>query len=241
MIKSIKNPVKLVLLFLVPGVLVTLAYALLASPVLNLNLTSLVVLGIAALLVMFPVELGIILYYSKKQFGVYSIKKMITYDKSLPIKKYLWLVPVVLFWTILIFVSGSKLDEFLKSTLFSWLPDWYIISVDYTNLDKGQLLVAFIFAFAVTGIILPIVEEIYFRGFLLPRMEWMGKAAPVVNAFLFSLYHFWSPWQTITRTIALIPFCYVAYKTKNIKITILIHCLLNIMGDAVILLILLLK
>ena len=71
-------------------------------------------------------------------------------------------------------------------------------------------------------------------------MEWMGKLAPILNAFLFSLYHLWSPWQVITRTVALIPFCYVAYRTKNIRIVIIVHCLLNIMGDAVGLLVLLL-
>lgn len=50
-----------------------------------------------------------------------------------------------------------------------------------------------------TGFIGPFIEELYFRGFLLPRMAWMKKWALLVEAFLFALYHIWSPWQLVTR------------------------------------------
>ncbi|MTI71364.1 MAG: CPBP family intramembrane metalloprotease [Firmicutes bacterium] len=232
-VSKIKKIIKLIALFLVPGVLVAIAYAFLASPILKIEFPSIVILGLAALTVLVPVEMGIILFQSKRELGVFSIKKMITYQNSLPIKKYLLIVPIILFWSIIVMVLGKGVNEFIKDSFFSWLPDWYIFSADYSGYGISKIVMAFVFAFLVGGIILPIVEEIYFRGYLLPRMEWMGKFAPVLNAFLFALYHFWTPWQIITRTVALIPFCYVAYKTKNIKVVIIIHCLLNIMGDAV--------
>jgi uncharacterized protein len=34
----------------------------------------------------------------------------------------------------------------------------------------------------------PITEELCFRGHLLPRMGQLGRWAPLVNVFLFSLY-----------------------------------------------------
>jgi hypothetical protein len=34
------------------------------------------------------------------------------------------------------------------------------------------------------GVIGPVVEELYFRGFLLPRMEGLGRWAPLVNVTL---------------------------------------------------------
>lgn len=241
MIKNIKNPVTLIALFLLPGVLMAIAYALLVNPMLTLELPKTVALVIAALVVLIPVELGIIYYHSKKEFGILSIKKMIPYTNPISTKKYFWLVPLLLSWASCVMILGKKIDGFIKESFFSWIPDWYILSVDYMQYNKSQLVVAFIVAFLITGIIIPIVEEIYFRGFLLPRMEWLGKAAPIINASLFAIYHFWSPWQIPTRIIALIPFCYVSYKTKNIKITIIVHCLLNILGDALGLLILLLR
>jgi len=85
------------------------------------------------------------------------------------------------------------------------------------------------------------VTRIYFRGFLYPRMGWMGKATPFVNTLLFSICHFWSTWQMITRFIAILPFCFVVYRKKNIKIAIIVHCLLNIFGDSVMILMLYLQ
>lgn len=240
-IQSIKSPWRLILLFLLPGALIAIAYALLVHPKLTLNISKLLALGVAALFIGMPVLLGIIYYHSKKQLGVYSIRKMISYSKPISLKNYLWLVPVLLIWSIVVFVFGKKIDEFMMTYVFTWIPKWYVLSVDYTTFDKSQLLLSFLSALLVTGLIIPIVEEVYFRGFLLPRMEHMGKWAPIVNACLFSIYHFWSPWQIHTRIIALIPLCYVAYKTKNIKVTIIVHCLLNILGDAASILVLLLK
>lgn len=240
-IQSIKSPWRLILLFLLPGALIAIAYALLVHPTLTLNISKLLALGIAALFIGMPVLLGIIYYHSKKQLGVYSILKMISYSKPISLKNYLWLVPVLLIWSIVVFVFGKKIDEFMMTYVFTWIPKWYVLSVDHTTFDKSQLLLSFLSALLVTGLIIPIVEEVYFRGFLLPRMEHMGKWAPIVNACLFSIYHFWSPWQIPTRIIALIPLCYVAYKTKNIKVTIIVHCLLNILGDAASILVLLLK
>lgn len=227
--------------FLIPGIVISVAYAFLANPRLNLQLPSIVILALVGILVLIPVELGVILYSSKKKFGVLSVKKMVPYQKSLPLKVYLIVVPVTLIWAIAVMVLGAGVNEYIRNTFFSWVPEWYIISANYASFATWKVVLAFVCALLVVGILLPIVEEIYFRGYLLPRMEWMGKWAPLVNAFLFSLYHFWSPWQTLTRTIALLPFCIVAYKTKNIKVTILVHCLLNIMGDGIGILIVLMQ
>jgi uncharacterized protein len=35
------------------------------------------------------------------------------------------------------------------------------------------------------GLAFPILEEVYFRGFLLPRMSYLGALAPAVSALLF--------------------------------------------------------
>ena len=76
----------------------------------------------------------------------------------------------------------------------------------------------------------PIVEELYFRGYLLPRMEWMGRWAPLVNVSLFSLYHFWSPWQMLGRILALAPTVYAVRWKENIYLGMVVHCTLNTLG-----------
>jgi membrane protease YdiL (CAAX protease family) len=44
-----------------------------------------------------------------------------------------------------------------------------------------------------------VVEEMYFRGYLLPRISRLGAWAPLVNTVLFSLYHLFTPWLNVGR------------------------------------------
>ena len=77
----------------------------------------------------------------------------------------------------------------------------------------------------VFGVIVgPLVEELYVRGYLLPRMP--GNYAGLIHSFLFGLYHVWTPWMFITRTVAMLPLIY-AVKKKNIYIGIIVHVLIN--------------
>jgi hypothetical protein len=71
------------------------------------------------------------------------------------------------------------------------------------------------------------VEELYFRGYLLPRMEFLGGWAPFVNIVLFSLYHFWSPWENVVRLLGITPWIYTVWRTRNIYLSILIHFIIN--------------
>ena len=74
------------------------------------------------------------------------------------------------------------------------------------------------------GIAGPVVEELYFRGYLLPRMPWSQGWTPLINALLFSLYHFFSPWQNITRIVAFIPLVYAVSWKRNIYLSLFTHC-----------------
>jgi membrane protease YdiL (CAAX protease family) len=79
------------------------------------------------------------------------------------------------------------------------------------------------------------MEEVYFRGFLLPRMNKLGKSAPLVNAALFSIYHLFSPWELISRVFGCAPFAYAVWHTKDIRISIAVHCSMNMIGCVIML------
>ena len=81
--------------------------------------------------------------------------------------------------------------------------------------------------FVLNGVIGPVVEELYFRGFLLPRMERLGRWAPLVNATLFSIYHFWSPWQLVARILGIGPMVYAVWWKRNVYLGMAVHCALN--------------
>src|SRR5207248_6882977 len=80
-------------------------------------------------------------------------------------------------------------------------------------------------------VVVPWAEELYFRGYLLPRMGALGRWAPLVNTALFSLYHVWLPWEFFSRVVALLPAIYVVWWKRDLRVSIWVHMLLNSTGS----------
>jgi len=97
--------------------------------------------------------------------------------------------------------------------------------------SQGSLLLAGVLGFVFNGIVGPVVEELYFRGYLLPRISRLKGWAPLLNVVLFSIYHFFTPWQNPARILALLPMGYAVWWKKNIYIGIIVHCIINIIGS----------
>lgn len=84
-----------------------------------------------------------------------------------------------------------------------------------------------------TSILDPFVEELYFRGYLLLRIDRFKYWAPFIHTILFTVYHFWSPWLIPIRIIALLPMNYLVYWKKDVKIGVVTHVFLNLIGDSI--------
>jgi hypothetical protein len=89
------------------------------------------------------------------------------------------------------------------------------------------MVVLVIFAFIFNGFVGPVIEELYFRGHLLPAIDRLGIWAPVLNTVLFSVYHLWTPWQNPGRIIALLPWVYTVWRTRSIYLSIIVHVAVN--------------
>ncbi len=80
----------------------------------------------------------------------------------------------------------------------------------------------------VNAVVGPVVEEVYFRGYLLPRLSRFGAWAPLINTVLFSLYHFFTPWQNVGRILGLLPMVYAAWWKRSIYVSMGAHVLGNV-------------
>jgi uncharacterized protein len=216
------------LLHLLPGALITLAFILLGPLLKQNHLPPLLAILIPILLVLIPFELGLLYFLGYRRNGRLSLQGIVLNRESLPIKDYLIFVPLLFVWSVFMFMTLSGLDQAILKGLFAWLPDWFQIT-RFTPTDYSQpaLTVTFVLFLLLNGFAGPVVEELYFRGYLLPRIEYLKAWAPLLNVLLFSLYHFFSPWQNITRILALIPLAYTVRWKKNIYLSMLAHCLLN--------------
>ena len=220
-----------IILHLIPGAIATTLYVILA-PVLNpLGLPSILTFLIIAVLIVIPFELGIIIVKGYRFQKKVSLVEAIFYREPIPTSQYLIFIPALLVWAIIGYtVIAAPIDTFLFSHLFNWFPDQLQLNEIITNLSnysKNILIITLVIGFLVNGIIGPFVEELYFRGFLLPRISRFGKWAPFINTVLFSIYHFFTPWQIFSRIIGLLPLFYVVWWKKNIYIGIWVHCLIN--------------
>jgi CAAX protease family protein len=218
------TPIQSILLHLLPGLLITAGYFALHSLVQRAGYPSVMALIIPGVLVLIPVQLGYLLVQGKRINGSYSLKGVISYRQSIPTWEYFVWVPLLFVAAGLIFTVFKPLDAFLHQNVFSAWP------LFQTGLEGGYdraVLVKTYFLFVVFVTVLgPTVEELYFRGYLLPRMGYAGKWAPLLHSFLFAVYHFFTPWFVITRTLAMLPLIY-AVQRKNIYLSIITHVLLN--------------
>jgi membrane protease YdiL (CAAX protease family) len=230
------SPLRSILLHLLPGAIATGVF-LFTVPLVNaLGYPSITALYLPMILTVILVELGYLLVQGRKRNGRLSLEGTVNYREPVPGWYYLVFPILIVIWGVIVTAMVSPIDHLVLTRAFAWLPDWYALRnlLELPGMYSRQsLLVTAFFAILLNGIVGPVVEELYFRGHLLPRMSNLGRWASLVNVVLFSLYHFWSPWMFLSRVVLLIPMVYLVWWKRNIYIGIIAHCLLNLIGTVV--------
>src|SRR5215203_4495653 len=228
-------------LHLLPGVLIVAFYAAVAPVVRGFGFPSVMAIYLAIVFVLIPFELGYLIYQARRQ-GT-SLGSIVLYRQPVPKGQFVLLVGALFVWGIIISPLVLPVDFFVKENLFPWLPWWLDISnglaKGFARFSTRVLLITWVFGLIVNGIVAPVVEEMYFRGYLLPRISRLGAWAPVVNTVLFSLYHFFSPFQIVRRIIQFLPVVYAAWWKRSIYVSMASHVLGNVAGSVVTLLLIL--
>lgn len=216
-----------VVLHLLPGALITAFYIGAAPVVRSLGFPSLMAIFLAIVSVLIPFELGYLLYQARKNES--TLGSIVLYRQPVPRGQFVGLVLGLFVWSAICFVLlYPPLDEFFIDRVFSWLPGWFFFNEDFAQYSTSALLITWAFGLIVNGIAGPVVEEMYFRGYLLPRISRVGAWAPLVNTVLFSLYHFFTPWQNVGRIMGLLPMVYATWWKRNIYVSMAVHVLGNV-------------
>jgi membrane protease YdiL (CAAX protease family) len=220
---------QLVALHLVPGALVTVGFVAFAPVMEAVGFPPIAALMAAIVVVLVPLELGIVLRAAQRD----GFKATVPYRRSLRGRDWLWLVPALIVAAFVGFGVHMPIEPWLIDRLFGWLPEWFVSPVSLAHVNDygvGAWSVTLGAFLVLNGVVGPVVEELYFRGFLLPRMERLGRWAPIVNVSLFSFYHFWSPWQILARIIGIGPMVYAVHWKRNVYLGMIVHGTLNLIG-----------
>lgn len=218
-----------ILLHLIPG-LVNLFVMLLLLPLAGyFGLISPTVGYFMVLVAMVPLQIGFLLYTAKKTTGTYNISKLIPFQKKSKLIEYIIFVVIIAAWAIFIGRILEPLEMNVRDSFFAFVPDSIALrNMDLTQFSKSGLLFTAILGIFANGIIAPITEELYFRGYLLPRINLSPIWAVVANAALFSLYHFFSPWLFFSRLLMMLPIYFWTMKRQNIRFSLTAHLIANL-------------
>jgi membrane protease YdiL (CAAX protease family) len=218
-------------LHLVPGVLTATAFYALAPLLMRAGYPAIAAGALAAAVFVVGGELGWLLWEAHRRTGSWSIVRVLPYRPA-PLTWRKGLLVVGLFgWALGVSVLG--IGTSMRDSFFSWMPEWALnpISGSYSapgNDTPGVITaVAFLLVLVILG---PLVEELYFRGYLMPRMARFGAWAPLVNVSLFAAYHLWKPWDVINLILILAPMVYAVWRLKDIRVGIALHIALNTMA-----------
>lgn len=184
-----------------------------------LNINTYVVIPIATLL-----SYGLV-YFSYSNFKKRSKKEIFKINYSLKNFKYF---PLIL----IIFIGQFFISEFISSLIPT---EGKIFGKLYQSMSYGLLgnfeKYPWITFFSIC-ILAPLLEEIFFRGFLLKGMlnnQVKPYKAIIISALLFGGIHFY-PWQIVGGFFAGIVLGLSFYKTGSLLICTLLHFLNNFLG-----------
>jgi membrane protease YdiL (CAAX protease family) len=217
-------------LHLLPGLPVVVLYVLLAPLLNSLGYPSQMALAIAALFGIVPLQLGHLFYKGYQINGRISLKGVITPVVKMPIGKFALLLVTAI--VLLVVISGITLlfESSIKVAVFNWLPDWYFYDGDLKAYSREVLIATALVRLGVDGIVLPITEELYFRGYLYPRLPETLKHQYLMAAVLFALYHFWQPWNYFSLFLISLVLVWPVAKFKNVYLSVAIHMVANLLG-----------
>lgn len=225
----------LLLRIFVPTTVLSLSYLILGH---FCNMPYILLFCILGTVILAPMELGMILSASKKEYGKYSLKSAFDGQEKLALWKIVLIAFVFLGVAGLLsaFVAPLENQIFtqMRTALLNRLPTGF----DWTNYEyiksfsKPTLILTCVYYGIFNVLIGPITEELFFRGYLTSHYKKQGLFVPILITVLFSLYHFWLPFHNVFRILAFSPVAYVAYKKKNIYISIWFHCMCNLFSVA---------
>ncbi|MGB2964507.1 MAG: type II CAAX endopeptidase family protein [Anaerolineales bacterium] len=230
--------IKSILMHVAPGVLATLAF-LVIKPLLDPSgYPPLMAFLMAVLLIDIPFMLGVMLYEGKKLNGRLSLDGVVLHREKVSWKTLIWVFVVAFVVTFLLINLTIPLTSFLKENIFGFLPKWLDLEeqTQYEAYSRNILLVVFTLQLVITGVILPWVEELYFRGYLMPRISRYGKWAPLLGGLFFGLYHVWQLFGFFTVFLLGAVLSYLVWWKKDLRLSISLHVVANIIGRLMILL-----
>jgi membrane protease YdiL (CAAX protease family) len=215
-------------LALAPGVLLATAFYLTAPIAIRAGYPPIFAGVVCGAVIVVGGELGWLMREARRQSGAWSFTRVLPYRPGPFTWRKVLLIIGLFAWAFAVSVLG--IGSSIKDEFFAWMPQWALNPLPESYADTGSTTAQVVTAvgyLVILVILAPLIEELYFRGYLLPRIGRFGAWAALINVSLFAFYHLWKPWDSINLIILLAPMVYAVWRTKDIRIGIAVHIMLN--------------
>jgi membrane protease YdiL (CAAX protease family) len=215
----------MVVLHILPGAAQMTAYAVLARPMLAAGAPRALPFLAAVVVAGLPCMLAVLLRARVRgESGRLTGHHVIGNRQPMPLYQYVALYVPLLALALGLLLATAPLNRMLAEKVFFWLPDYLQPNWQPPAPPAHALvLLGLVLQVVIDGVVAPVTEEVYFRGYLLPRMTYLSGWAPAVNALLFALQHFWQPYYWVLIFLHSVSLTYVVWWKRNIYIAILLH------------------
>ena len=214
---------------------VAFAAALALAPLMaHLGLPRFFSFTVAEALVLTPIELGLLLRAAHRATGRWSLRALpavIAYRRPLT-RRIILLIPVLFLLALVIYAAyTSSVGNALGGAFTGIYPHWLIAGNSApAGFSKAVLVATLLATLAVDGVINPTVEELYFRGYLLPRLPVAGWPAIPLSAALFTVQHYWQPWNWLVIFGLELVLTTLVVRLRCVRFGIVMHVLGNSFG-----------
>jgi uncharacterized protein len=220
-----------VLLHLLPGLLALGFYILAVPLVVRWGYPPLFASVLSIPLIIVPFMLGWLAVEAHRLTGSWDPMAAVGYRSHVPWPRLLgWSIALVA-WGAVVFGAAEALGVAQPvRALFAALPEWFVNPVELDQLvamETPQLAVFIASMLLLVGVVAPAVEELYYRGNLMPGLGRYGAWAPVIGVALFTLYHLESPWDGPARFLVVLPMAYAVRALASVRLGIIVHIALN--------------
>ena len=225
------------LLHVLPGLLTAMVFVLLKPLIDATGYPPLLAFLLAVLLIDIPFMLGVIFSEGKKTNGKFSLKGIILYREHVSWKTFLGVFVIAFVVLYLLIVLSTPVNTLIAEKLFSWAPHWLFLddAALYAGYEKRALVLVFTLHLLITGILLPWIEELYFRGYLMPRISRYAQWTPLMGGVFFGLYHVWQLFSFVGVFLLGTGLGYIVWWKKDIRVSISLHVFANALVRVVLL------
>ncbi len=212
---------KVPLLAFIPSIIAMLLYIFLGK--IQNTIPSILLFNICVGAILFPFEV----------YFIYKNKVNLSYKNKFKWWQLILLIGVLFGIAGLMMILITPLEHSLLSNVIdkvnSLTPTYF--SWDASNLvnfSNAMVIITCALYFLLNVIFYPIIEEFFFRDVLTNEVKKYGYLAPIFVTIVFSLYHFWLPFDNIFRIIIFMLPSILVYKYNDIRISIGFHCICNL-------------